>query len=86
MNKPACRCINKMKQSIRSLDPEAYLSNLSFSLSGESILPPLEYKQRKQKTNGEYGKKVITKCIVYSHCPFCGKKYSIVNSKGEVVG
>lgn len=83
---PACKCLDKLLESLKSIDPEVYWSNTVFNFHGVEGYLPLEYTYSQKKTNGLYKKHKSKGYLLFGFCPFCGKKFNLANSKGEVVG
>ena len=70
-----CKCLNEIEKTIceKSEDPNAYIVSLLDFKTGVSK-PSMQYRFRKKKKNGEYGRE-NTVLLVPTFCPFCGIKY-----------
>ena len=81
-NEMECNCIEKMTEKIRvkTEDPKAYLNldiiTTGLFTSGKIIERPFVeyYYRKKKKISNDFTKKTFPGKLVFSYCPFCGKK------------
>ena len=71
-----CDCIDKVRKKLKeqTKDDVGILKNVSYTFSyGEILGTSFLYNARKK--DGTKSKKLTEVTILFSYCPFCGKKF-----------